>query len=110
MPPRSSIPAAERRTYSRLRQVLNEPGILRGNLVEMHRKCGKRTCRCAVDDDARHRALILCVSLDGKRTSIYVPPAWEARVREWVARYAEIRDLVEQLSRACLARLKDRQE
>jgi hypothetical protein len=110
MAPRSTVAATDRHLYSRLRQLLNEPGVLRGNLVEMHRKCGKRTCRCAVDDDARHRALILCVSLDGKRTSIYVPPAWEARVREWVARYAEIRDLVEQLSRACLARLKDRQE
>lgn len=110
MAPRSTFTNAERRLYSRLRQLLNEPGVLRGNLVEMHRRCGKQTCRCAVDNDARHRALILCVSLDGKRTSIYVPPAWEARVREWVARYAEIRDLVEQLSRSCLVRLKDRQE
>ncbi len=110
MAPRFTLAASERRAYSRLRQLLNQPGVLRGTLVEMHRKCGKRTCRCASDDDARHRALILCVSLDGKRTSVYVPPAWEARVREWVARYGEIRDLVEQLSRACLTRLRDRQE
>jgi Family of unknown function (DUF6788) len=110
MPPRSAMPAAERRIFSRLRQLLNEPGILRGNLVESHRRCGKKSCRCAVDDEARHRALILCLSLDGKRTSIYVPPDWEGRVREWVARYGEIRDLVEQLSRESLARLKARKE
>jgi hypothetical protein len=110
MPPRSSTPASERRAHSRLRQLLNEPGVLRGTLVEMHRKCGKRSCRCAVDDDGRHRGLILCVSLDGKRTSIYVPPAWETRVREWVARYVEIRDLVEELSRASLTKLRERKE
>jgi hypothetical protein len=110
MTPRSTVPASDRRAYSRLRQLLNEPGVLRGTLVESRRKCGKRACRCAVDDDARHRALLLCVSLDGKRTSVYVPPDWEPHVREWVARYAEIRSLVEQLSRACLARLRNRQE
>ena len=110
MAPRSTVSAAERRAYSRLRQLLNQPGVLRGTLVESRRKCGKRACRCAVDDDARHRSLILCVSLDGKRTSVYVPPDWEPRVREWVARYGEIRDLVEQLSRASLTRLRDRQE
>jgi hypothetical protein len=107
---RSPVSAADRHAYSRLRQLLNEPGVLRGTLVETHRRCGKRSCRCAVDDDARHRSLILCVSLDGKRTSVYVPPDWETRVREWVARYLEIRDLVERLSRSCLARLRDRQE
>lgn len=110
MPPRTTLSDTERRASSRLRQLLNEPGVLRGTLVEGHRKCGKASCRCAVDDTARHRALILCVSLDGKRTSVYIPPDWEARVRDWVARYGEIRELVEQLSRANLQRLKDRAE
>lgn len=110
MPPRSTLSAAERRASSRLRQLLNEPGLLRGTVVEGHRKCGKSSCRCAVDETARHRTLILCVSLDGKRSSVHIPLAWEVRVREWVARYGEIRELVEQLSRASLQRLKDRQE
>lgn len=107
---RSSLSSTDRRATSRLRQLLNEPGVLRGSLVEARRRCGKRSCRCAVDEDARHRALILCVSLDGKRTSIYIPPDWEARVREWVGRYGEIRELVEQLSRSSLQRLRDRTE
>lgn len=110
MSPRTSLSSTNRRATSRLRQLLNEPGVLRGNLVESRRKCGKRSCRCALDEDAKHRALILCVSLDGKRTSIYIPPDWEARVREWVDRYGEIRDLVEQLSRSSLQRLRDRAE
>jgi hypothetical protein len=110
MTPRASSPAAQRRLYSRLRQLLNEPGVLRGTLVEMHRKCGKPSCRCARDADARHRALILCVSLEGKRTSVYVPPDWEDRVREWVARYGEMRGLLDRLSQQYLQRLRNRQE
>ena len=110
MPPRTTLSATERRATSRLRQLLNEPGVLRGTLVEGHRTCGKQSCRCAVDETARHRILILCVSLDGKRTSVYIPPDWEARVRACVARYGEIRELVEQLSRASLQRLRNRQE
>jgi hypothetical protein len=110
MTPRSSSPATERRLYSRLRQLLNEPGALRGTLVEMHRRCGKPSCRCARDAQARHRAVILCVSVEGKRTSIYVPLDWEPRVREWVARYGEMRELLDQLSQQYLKRLKTRQE
>jgi hypothetical protein len=110
MASRNSMTAAERRATSRLRQLLNEPGVLRGNLVQMRRKCGKPSCRCAVDEDAKHPAVILCVSLDGKRTSIYIPPDWEGRIREWVGRYGEIRELLEQLSLSSLKRLKDRTE
>jgi hypothetical protein len=110
MTARTALSPSERRAYSRLRQLLGEPGVLRGTLVEMHRRCGKPTCRCARDAEARHRALILCVTLDGKRTSVYVPLDWETRVREWVERYGEMRDLVDQLSRSCLTRLRKRQE
>lgn len=110
MMPRSVLSPAERRAYSRLRQLLGEPGVLRGTLVEMRRKCGKPTCRCARDPEARHRAVILCVTVDGKRTSVYVPADWETRVRAWVERYGEIRGLLDQLSKASLTRLRTRQE
>jgi hypothetical protein len=110
MAPRVALPAAERRLYSRLRQLLNEPGALRGSLVQYGRRCGKPTCRCAKDAKARHPTLLLCFSRDGKQTSVYVPPAWEERVREWVARYGEIREVLDQLSQQYLARLKARQE
>ena len=110
MTPRTTLSPAERRATSRLRQLLNEPGVLHGNLVEAHKRCGKRGCRCAIDEAARHPALILCLTVDGKRTSVYVPSDWQARVREWVGRYSEIRGLVEELSRASLQRLRDRKE
>jgi hypothetical protein len=41
---------------------------------------------------------------------IYVPAAWEDRVREWVDRYEQIRKALETLSLACLQRLRSREE
>lgn len=110
MPSRLSLSGQERALYSKLRQLLNEPGLLRGNLVEMRRQCGKKTCRCQNDPADRHRSLYLGVSLNGKRRMIYIPAEWEDRVREWAARYAELRDLLEQISLKSLQRLQDRKE
>ena len=61
MPSRATLSAQERSLYSQLRRLLNEPGLLRGNLVEMKRKCGKQSCRCDCDRDYRHGSLYLGV-------------------------------------------------
>jgi len=110
MPSRTGIPAQERGLYAKVRQLLATPGLLRGNLVEMRRQCGKPTCRCQRAVARRHRSLYLGVSLAGRRRMLYIPPAWEARVRQWTRRHAEVRAVLEQLSRASLARLERREE
>jgi hypothetical protein len=109
MPSRASLSAKERDLYSKLRQLLTQPGLLRGNLVEMHRRCGKRRCRCRQDPAGRHRSLYLGLSLNGKRRMVYIPADWEGRVRQWATRHARARALLEQLSRHCLARLQRRE-
>ena len=110
MPPRAALPKSERELYSKLRQLLNEPGLLRGNLVEMKRRCGKQSCRCRTEEDARHRALCLGISVNGKYRMVYVPAGWEARVRQWTQRYARLRQLLEQISLKTLERLEQRKE
>lgn len=110
MPSRTGFTARERGLYSRLRRLLAEPGLLRGNLVEMRRQCGKAGCGCQADPARRHRSLYLGLSLTGKRRMIYLPPAWEARGREWTARHAQVREGLEQISREYLARLERREE
>jgi hypothetical protein len=110
MTSRSSLSVAERTLYSKLRQLLNEPGLLRGNLVEMRRSCGKKSCACQTDPNCRHQSLYLGVSLNGKRRMIYIPPEWEERVREWTGRYTQLRDVLEQLSLKSLERLQKRKE
>ncbi|HEV8700045.1 MAG TPA: DUF6788 family protein [Candidatus Polarisedimenticolia bacterium] len=109
MLPRTALPKDHRAQYSRLRLLLREPGLMRGTLVEMRRSCGKPSCRCRTDPAARHGALYLALSLNGKHRTVYIPVEWETRVREWVARYAEVRQLLEQISLGFLGRLKKRE-
>ena len=105
----SSLPAGERKLYSSLRQILGTPGVLRGNLVLSRRTCGKPSCHCHQGRQKGHPSLYLGISLEGKRRMIYVPPAWEDRVREWVDRHAQVREVLERLSLACLKRLQSRE-
>jgi len=109
MSPRSSLSAKERALYSKLRQLLHEPGLLRGNLVEMRRRCGKPTCGCKDDPARRHRSLYLGLSLDGRRRMIYIPADWEDRVRKWVDRHSKAQERLEQISLMCLKRLQRRE-
>ena len=110
MPSRTGCTPKERALASKLRQLLRAPALIRGSLVEMRRACGKATCACATDPARRHRSLYLGVSVRGKRRMLYIPPAWEPRVREWTAQYAEIRAVLEELSRQYVQRLERRAE
>lgn len=107
---RTALPRRERQLYSRLHQLLVQPGLLRGNLVEMRRRCGKTNCCCRDDPAARHRSLYLGLSLEGKHRMVYVPPEWEEQVREWSARHSQVRKLLEQICRGFLERLQKRRE
>jgi hypothetical protein len=108
MPSRTGFTDKERALASKLRQLLREPGLVHGSLVEMRRRCGKTSCACATDPGRRHRSLYLAVRLRRQRRMLYIPPAWEARVRGWTAHYAEIRDVLEELSRQSVQRLEQR--
>ncbi len=110
MPSRMGFTGKERALASKLRQLLREPGLVRGSLVEMRRACGKAACACATDPARRHRSWYLGVSVRGKRRMLYIPPAWEPRVRQWTEHYAEIRDVLEELSRQSVQRLERRAE
>lgn len=105
---RGGQPVAERRRRSQLRQLLNRPGVLRGNLVRMARTCGNPGCRCARGE--RHVSWYLSQSQRGKPRMLYVPDSWLERVREWTARYAQIRQLLYELSDLYWERLKGRQD
>ncbi len=110
MPSRTGFTVKERALYSTLRRLLTEPGLIRGSLVEMRRGCGKAGCACATDPARRHRSLYLGVSVRGRRRMLYIPPAWEARVRQWVERYAEVREVLERICAESVRRLERREE
>lgn len=104
-----SAPPADRALYSRLHQILSEPGLILGSLVLMRRTCGKKTCRCQKGLRYRHRCLCLSVRVGRKRRLLYVPSAWEARVTEWVTRSSDIRQLMREISKSFVRRLLNRE-
>jgi hypothetical protein len=83
-------------------------GLLRGNLIQTNRTCGKAGCRCQQGE--RHQSWYLGFSDEGAKKMKCVPRDWEPRVRRWVEDYHEVRRLLEELSQLYLQRLKDRKD
>ena len=102
----ANLPAQERQCRSKLHQLLSQAeGFLNGSLIVMARRCGKPTCRCASDDEAKHRSLYLGQTLNGKNTMLYIPAALEPSVRQWVANFQQAAQLIAQLSQQGRIRL-----
>jgi hypothetical protein len=106
--PRTSFGARERAWRSRLTQIVSGHPFLRGCLQERYRLCGKPTCRCTRGQ--KHRALYLVLA-EGKRLrQLYVPPAWEARVRQWVAHHRTLRELIQEVSALYWKKVQQRED
>jgi hypothetical protein len=105
----SSLPAEERHLRSQLHQLLSRAeGMLHGSLIEMARRCGKPTCRCATDDDAKHRSLYLGRTKGGKTSMDYIPKDLEATARAWAADYKLASELLDRICLQGRDRLKER--
>lgn len=98
----------ERQARSALARLVTQRGLLRGNLLERRRVCGKPNCRCARGE--LHAGLYLVFSEGGKLRQLFVPKTWEARVRQWVRDYHDARQLLEQLSRLYFEKLRQRED
>ena len=107
---RSHLSDEERSRLSRLRQLLDGEGFLRANLVEMKRRCGKASCRCAKEDEARHVSLYLSQSYQGRQRMLYISKALEGRVRAWVDRYHQARQLLDEVAQMYWDRLRQEKE
>src|SRR5437879_4695616 len=90
--------AKERAALSRLRQILNEPGLLRASWVKMKNTCGKSYCRCHRHLRHRHIAWYVGQSKNGKPRMECVPGHLRQEVQTWLKRYQEARELLEQVS------------
>ena len=98
----------ERGWRNRARELLRKDGLMRGNISVRLRVCGKSNCRCA--QGQRHEAMVLVYRRANRTTQLYVPKAWEARVRQWVKRYGEVRELLEKLSGVYEAKVRQRRD
>ena len=77
MLPRTALPKDHRAQYSKLRLLLKEPGLIPRQPRRDAPRCGKKSCRCDGDPEARHRSLYLGLSLNGKHRMLYIPAEWE---------------------------------
>ena len=98
----------ERQARSALARLITQRGLLRGNLLERRRVCGKPNCRCTRGE--LHAGLYLVFSAGGKLRQLFVPKTWQTRVRQWVADYHAARQLLEQISRLYFEKLRQRQD
>jgi hypothetical protein len=107
-PSRAHFSARERAWRSQLTQLVSGHPFLRGCLQERYRLCGKPHCRCTRGQ--KHRSLYL-VLMEGKRLrQLYVPAAWEARVRQWVENHKNLREMIKEVSDVYWEKIKQREE
>jgi len=88
--------------------LLRQDGLLRGNISVRRRVCGKPACRCA--EGERHEAMYVVYREAGRTVQLYVPKEWEERVRRWVKRYGEARELLDKLSGVYETRVRRRRD
>jgi hypothetical protein len=106
--PRTSFSVRERAWRSRLTRIVSGQPFLRGCLQERYRVCGKPNCRCARGQ--KHRALYLVLSEKGRLKQLYVPPEWEARVRQWVANHQALREIIREISGLYWEKVRQRED
>jgi hypothetical protein len=99
---------AERHLRSRLAQLVSGRGLLRGNLLQRRRVCGKPNCKCTRGE--LHVSLYLVFSQGGRLRQLCVPRAWESRVRQWVRDYHDARQLLEAISQMYCEKARQRQD
>ena len=98
----------ERRRRSALAQLVSRRGLVRGNLLERRRVCGKPNCKCVRGE--LHTNLYLVFSEGGKLRQLFVPKRWEPLIRQWVADYHDARRLLEEISRLYVEKLRKRED
>jgi len=100
--------AQERRSRSALAQLVSQRGLVRGNLLQRRRVCGKPNCKCTRGE--LHASLYLVFSEGGKLQQLFVPKRWEPVVRQWVADYHDARRLLEEISRLYVEKVRQRED
>ncbi len=89
-----------RRAYREQLRALGGGPLMRGSLVERLRRCGRSNCACARDPGARHGGKFLTVQLDGRTHAVHVRPEDERSVRQAIAAYHRLWEVINGLT-AC---------
>lgn len=98
-----------RRRKQLLRKLPPLETVLRGSLIERYKRCGNPRCRCA-NGPGHGPKFYLSVSHPGESPHMeYVPQAELAVVSEYLANYARVREILEEISQINHELLRRRQ-
>ena len=86
---RSALQDALKELEATLAVVFERTALVKGNVYELARKCGKPTCACA--DGALHRSMVLSWSHEGKTRLMTIPPEKLDRLRAASEQYLRYR-------------------
>ena len=86
---RSALQDALKELEATLAVVFERTALVKGNVYELARKCGKPTCACA--DGALHRSMVLSWSHQGKTRLMTIPPGKLDRLRAASEQYLRYR-------------------
>ena len=89
-------------TRSTAQRQAPEPGMLRGSLIELRRRCGKAACHCREGDP--HCCPALSYSQNGKTRIVTLPASEVPRVRAGLKRYQQA---LRQLERAAMRGIEE---
>lgn len=100
--------AHERSLRSRLTQLIQGGGIIRGTLSERAVTCGKMNCKCARGE--KHCYLYVVASENGKLRQRSVPKKLHGDIRRWVDNYQKAQALLEEISQLYWTSVEKREE
>ena len=101
-PRKSDEPATQRRDRERfaaLKQELTELDVfVRGSLVRVRSRCGKKTCACATDPDARRGPYVRWTrKVAGRTVSTPVRDDEVPAFEQWLANSRRVDELVDEM-------------
>jgi hypothetical protein len=93
-----------RRIDARVKQLAADKPVLAASLVEIARKCGRKTCRC--EKGEKHVGQYLTFKEAGKTRTVYVPVDMVEEVKEWIQEHHRIKALDKEISQLCVALIR----
>jgi hypothetical protein len=87
---------------ARLARLQSVEPMLAASLAEVHKRCGRKTCRCRTAGDL-HTAWHLTHKVAGKTRTVYVPLEILDDVRSWIDNHQRHKTLLAEIHQLSLA-------
>jgi len=84
-----------RQRQARLNDLGKTKPFIIGSLVEIHKRCGNKHCRCARGE--KHRGYYITTKHKGKTLTQYVPVGMYKTVHQWVIEYRVLKGIIKDI-------------